>query len=152
MPSAHEAVMSEEAVKKSTAAVVAELESEYSPSRIQLGPEKVAKVKLSNGATLLVREDSSVPLVSIRAVSKGGLLAETAANNGVSAVIDAEGRVLARLALNARGVIDSPLPRARPATLYARYGDGPFALMLLVAAVVAWRMGRGRTAASDTSG
>ena len=87
----------------------------------------------------------------VRAVEQGVPLVR-AANNGVSAVIDAEGRVLARLGLTARGVIDSPLPRARPATLYARYGDGPFALMLLVAAVVAWRMGRGRTAASDTSG
>jgi zinc protease len=37
-----------------------------------------------NGATLLVREDNAVPLVSVRAVAMGGLLAETPANNGAS--------------------------------------------------------------------
>lgn len=83
-PLAHEAKMSEEAVKRINAEVVAELEKEYSPSRIELGPERVAKVKLSNGATLLVREDNTVPLVSIRAVAPGGLLAETTKTNGIS--------------------------------------------------------------------
>lgn len=87
MPTAHEAAMSEEAVKKINAAVVAELEGQYSPSNIQLGAQNVAKVKLSNGATLLVREDSTVPLVSIRAVSPGGLLSEKPATNGVSHLV-----------------------------------------------------------------
>lgn len=87
MPTAHEAAMSEDAVRKINTTVAAELESQYSPSRIQLGAEGVAKVKLSNGATLLVREDSSVPLVSVRAVSQGGLLSETTEVNGVSHLV-----------------------------------------------------------------
>jgi zinc protease len=87
MPLAHEAKMGEEAVKKINAEVLAELEKQYSPSRIELGPERVAKVKLSNGATLLVREDSTVPLVSVRAVAQGGLLAETPRTNGISHLV-----------------------------------------------------------------
>ena len=39
MPTAHEAKMGEEAIKKINASVVAELEGQYSPSRIQLGAE-----------------------------------------------------------------------------------------------------------------
>jgi apolipoprotein N-acyltransferase len=87
----------------------------------------------------------------VRAVEQGVPLVR-AANNGVSAVIDAEGRVLGRLALNARGVIDSPLPQARPATLYARFGDGFFGLMLLIALALAWRVAPKGPAVTHTSG
>ena len=39
---------------------------------------------MSNGLRLLVREDSRLPLVYIDAVFRGGLLAETAADNGLT--------------------------------------------------------------------
>jgi apolipoprotein N-acyltransferase len=87
----------------------------------------------------------------VRAVEQGVPLVR-AANNGVSAVIDAEGRVLARLALNARGVIDSALPKSRPPPPYARFGDGLFAVMLVAAAAAAWLLGRADRAQPDTSG
>ena len=45
------------------------------------------------------------------------------ANNGVSAIIDAYGRVLARLDLDAIGVLDAPLPEALAATLYESVRD-----------------------------
>jgi len=51
---------------------------------VEIGPGEVAKVRLSNGATLLVREDRAVPLVSVRAAAKGGLLAETEATSGIT--------------------------------------------------------------------
>ena len=44
----------------------------------------VQKFTLSNGLRLLVREDSRLPLVSIDAVFRGGLLAETKATNGIT--------------------------------------------------------------------
>ena len=44
----------------------------------------VEKFTLSNGLRLLVREDDRLPLVSMVATFKGGLLAETAADNGVA--------------------------------------------------------------------
>ena len=48
------------------------------------------------------------------------------------AVIDAHGRVLDRLALDTRGHLDVALPGALPQTLYARTGDGPAALLLVL--------------------
>jgi apolipoprotein N-acyltransferase len=58
-----------------------------------------------------------------RAVEEGVPMTR-AANAGVSGVIDAYGRVLAELPLDAVGVIDHGLPAAVPApTLFARYGN-----------------------------
>lgn len=45
---------------------------------------KVQKFTLSNGLRLLVREDPRLPLVSINAVFRGGLLAETKETNGLT--------------------------------------------------------------------
>ena len=44
----------------------------------------IRKFELANGLRLLVREDPRLPLVSAVACFKGGLLAETPANNGIS--------------------------------------------------------------------
>lgn len=63
----------------------------------------------------------------VRAVEEGLPLVRTA-NNGISAVVDAEGRVTAHLDLNVRGVVDANLPRAREATIYARLGDAVMCL------------------------
>ncbi len=62
----------------------------------------------------------------VRAVEEGLALIRVA-NNGITGVIDASGRVLASLGLNARGVIDTDLPGPRPPPLYARFGDAVFA-------------------------
>lgn len=48
---------------------------------------QVQKFTLSNGLRLLVREDPRLPLVSISAVFRGGLLAETKENNGVTKLL-----------------------------------------------------------------
>jgi zinc protease len=45
---------------------------------------EIQKIELSNGLRLLVREDPRLPLVSMAAVFRGGLLAETRANNGIT--------------------------------------------------------------------
>jgi zinc protease len=47
----------------------------------------VHRFKLDNGITLLVREESQVPTVSIQAVFPGGLMGETAETNGAFAFI-----------------------------------------------------------------
>ena len=47
-----------------------------------------------------------------------------AANTGVSAVIDAYGRVLAAIDMQREGVIDHRIPAARQSTPYGRWGDG----------------------------
>jgi zinc protease len=45
---------------------------------------EIQKIELSNGMRLLVREDSRLPLVSMVAVFRGGLLAETPETNGIT--------------------------------------------------------------------
>jgi zinc protease len=45
---------------------------------------EIQKFELSNGLRLLVREDGRLPLVSMTAVFRGGLLAETPQNNGIT--------------------------------------------------------------------
>jgi len=66
----------------------------------------------------------------VRAVEEGLPLIRSA-NNGVSAVIDAQGRILSMLTLNARGVIDSGVPSALAVPLYARLGDWTFVALVL---------------------
>lgn len=44
----------------------------------------VQKFVLGNGLTLLVREDPRLPLVVVNAVFRGGVLAETSGNNGIT--------------------------------------------------------------------
>ena len=73
-----------------------------------------------------------------------GLPMVRAANTGISAVVDPYGRVTALLPLGARGVLDADLPRARPPTLYARYGDLVFLLLLLAVIAIA-RFAPGRS-------
>lgn len=68
-------------------------------------------------------------LARMRAIEEG-LPVARAGNNGVSGMIDAYGRVWDRLRLNEVGVIDSPLPKALPPTLYARLDDLPFWLLI----------------------
>ena len=45
---------------------------------------EIQKIELSNGMRLLVREDPRLPLVSMAAVFRGGLLAETPQTNGIT--------------------------------------------------------------------
>jgi apolipoprotein N-acyltransferase len=68
----------------------------------------------------------------LRAVEQG-LPVARAANTGVSAVIDAYGRIVAHLPLNTEGVVDAALPRALAPTPYARFGDWILAGLLLLA-------------------
>jgi apolipoprotein N-acyltransferase len=70
-----------------------------------------------------------------RAVEQGLPLVR-AANNGISAIVDPYGRIIASLGLDAVGVVDGPLPAPLDAaTPYARLGDWPalgFAALLVL--------------------
>jgi len=72
----------------------------------------------------------------LRAVEEGLPLVR-AANNGVSALIDPYGRVNKSIGLNVRGVIDVPLPKPGPVTVYARYGELSFLATLILIALAA---------------
>jgi len=63
----------------------------------------------------------------VRAVEEGLPLLR-AANNGISAIIDPYGRILAKIALDEIGTIDGNLPSPLTLPPYARIGDLPFAM------------------------
>lgn len=66
----------------------------------------------------------------LRAIEQGLPLVR-AANTGVSAVIDARGQVVQALGLNQMGTVDSDLPGALDSTVYSRFGDRLWHLLLL---------------------
>jgi apolipoprotein N-acyltransferase len=69
-----------------------------------------------------------------------GLPLARSANTGISALIDAEGRLRATLPLYEQGTLTLALPESRPATVYARLGDILYLLILaLIALIVAGR-------------
>jgi len=68
----------------------------------------------------------------LRAIEEGLPLVR-AANTGISAVIDPLGRIVAQLGLGDEGVLDSRLPAAMPPTVYARVGDIPTIVIILIA-------------------
>jgi apolipoprotein N-acyltransferase len=75
----------------------------------------------------------------MRAVEEGLPLVR-AAGTGISAIVDPYGRVLTRLDLGRRGIVEGPLPSALPPTLFSRLGNG-IALFLaaLFLVVGLWR-------------
>ncbi len=76
-------------------------------------------------------------IAQMRAVEEGLPLVR-ATNNGISAVINPYGEIIASLGLGEKGVLDSPLPRAGNKTLYATYGNKiplMFIFILLLCAI-----------------
>lgn len=80
----------------------------------------------------------------LRAIEEG-LPVIRATPTGISAVIDADGRVRESLPMHAAGRIDTTIPPAHAPTLFARYGNilpVGLALLLLAAAIAFRRRGR----------
>ena len=80
----------------------------------------------------------------LRAIEEG-LPVIRATPTGISAVIDADGRIVEALPMHAAGRIDTFIPKAHAPTLFARYGNMlpvGFALLLLALAIAFRRRGR----------
>ena len=84
-------------------------------------------------------------LARLRAAEQGLPLIR-AANTGISAVIDARGRIVEALPMGTQGTIDTLLPATLPPTPYARWGDLPALLIALLATLGGLAWGRRRTA------
>jgi apolipoprotein N-acyltransferase len=83
-------------------------------------------------------------IARVRAIEEGLPIAR-AANDGISVMVDAYGRIRSRLDLGLRGFIDSNLPVALPATPFALYGNVILiTLLLLCVAVAVWPQPRVR--------
>lgn len=67
-----------------------------------------------------------------------GLPVVRVANTGVSAMIDARGGIVGRIALNQTGFLDVALPPRLAPTLYANWGGVPFAILWLCCALAAF--------------
>lgn len=74
----------------------------------------------------------------MRAVEQGLPLVRVA-NTGISGLIDAHGKVVKRLGLNQRGVIDVSLPSAMPETLYQHLNEWIIVTLLLTIYLLVWR-------------
>ena len=79
-----------------------------------------------------------------RAIEEGLPIAR-AANTGISAVIDGNGRIRASLGLNRLGVVDGPLPASLVSPLYTQLGDWALVLLMVNATVLSfWLVRRTR--------
>ncbi len=74
----------------------------------------------------------------LRAIEEGLPLVR-AANTGISAVVDPLGRIVRSLPLGSEGVLDAPLPKPMTVTPYARFGDLPAMMIVVVAFVITLR-------------
>jgi len=77
----------------------------------------------------------------LRAIEQGLPLIRVA-NTGVTAVVDAHGRVVEELPFGTMAAMDTQVPGALPPTPYARWGDGPLALLLVGLAGIAFNRRR----------
>jgi apolipoprotein N-acyltransferase len=98
-----------------------------------------ALVNVSNDAWFGVTSGplQHLNLASYRAIEAGRPMIR-ATPTGVSAMVDAQGRVIdgQRLDLGARGVIDAPLPAVGRDTLASRLGDWPLAVLVLASVAI----------------
>lgn len=77
-------------------------------------------------------------IVSVRAIEEGLPLVR-AANNGISAIVDAYGKILYQLDLDAIGFMDFALPKSLSYnTVYSFFREIPFSFMIIVALLVSY--------------
>lgn len=114
------------------------------PQDLNAAPERADWIlQITNDAWFgsLVGPYQHLAQARLRAIEQGLPLLR-AANTGISAVIDAHGRVLQSLPLDTDGVIDAVVPPALLPTPYSRTGDLPATILMVVAALALWIVGR----------
>ena len=111
------------------------------------GPRPQWLLNITNDAWFGLSSGPYQHLTSARLRSiEEGLPMIRAANTGVSAVIDAYGRMLASLDMQQQGILDHRLPPPRSPTPYSRWGDVMLLALIVVlsAFILALRLVQGR--------
>ncbi|MFV0513723.1 MAG: apolipoprotein N-acyltransferase [Jhaorihella sp.] len=107
------------------------------PQDVNGAPERPALLlQITNDAWFGLRVGPYQHLAQarMRAIEQG-LPMVRVANTGISAMIDPLGRVREALPLGQAGYLDAPLAAPLPPTPYARSGDGPVFILLLIGTV-----------------
>jgi apolipoprotein N-acyltransferase len=100
------------------------------------GPRPRWLLNITNDAWFGLSSGPYQHLVSARLRTvEEGLPMIRAANTGISAVIDAYGRVVASLGMQQEGIIDHEIPPARDATPYSRWGDWTLVILVVLLGV-----------------
>jgi apolipoprotein N-acyltransferase len=118
------------------------------PGEVTASPRPGVLLNVTNDAWF---GDSSGPrqhfeAARMRAVEEGLPLAR-AAGNGISAIVDPYGRVLDRLDLNRRGIVEGGLPRALAPTPFARFGNAVALALAALSMAAGFALGRLRIGA-----
>jgi len=101
------------------------------------GPRAQWILNITNDAWFGVSSGPYQHLASARLRTiEEGLPMLRAANTGVSAVIDAYGRVLASLDMESEGIIDHAIPPARSVTPYGRWHDWTLVILIAILALM----------------
>ncbi len=109
------------------------------PREVNAAPERADwMLQITNDAWFGIRTGpfQHFAQARLRAIEQGLPLVRVA-NTGITAVVDAHGRVVAELAFGTMAVLDVRLPGALPPTPYSRWGDGPVAMLLAGLALAA---------------
>lgn len=108
------------------------------PRNLRSATRPAVLVAMTNDAWFGARSGPYQHLVQarMRAIEQG-LPMIRAANTGISAMINPAGRVLSQIPLGVSGVIDAALPAPLRVTVYARYGDAPVLIFLILMTSVA---------------
>lgn len=117
------------------------------PRDVNAAPERADwMLQITNDAWFGVRTGpfQHFAQARLRAIEQGLPLIRVA-NTGITAVVDAHGRVVAELPFGTMAVLDIRVPGAVPPTPYSRWGDGPVGLLLAGLALAT--LGRRRHAA-----
>lgn len=118
------------------------------PGLARRDPDVRALINISNDAWFGVTSGplQHLNLASYRAIERSTPVLR-ATPTGVSAVIDAHGRVVpgAHLLLGKSGVIDAPIPGRGQVTPFDNFGDGPFLVLLLISMVASARLRAGKS-------